>query len=340
MTTPINEDIDTSVIYSSLSINSTTLYTYDNTTFTSKLNINYSELISKNLGVINSIQDSRMNDYKISNNLILNNSLPANATAAVGTSNTPSPASTQNEYVSLVLYYNKKLMKNNDLITIIILCNDRILKNFVYNLLDKLMVTYLSDYYDEEDANNSRSYSNGSNDNFEFKIKLKEIINDEEAKLKKLTADYGSTVTDEIDEVRELMNENIDKILSRGENLNSLITKTSNLNSSANSFRRRTVMIKRKFWWSNVRFVVLIASIIGLLIYLFIGLECGLPFYGKCLHPSKPKQPSHPQYPKYPEEPEEALLPDSQDEIEVKQNFEIYVADTHFNGVDASTGLL
>ncbi|KAH3668471.1 hypothetical protein OGAPHI_002225 [Ogataea philodendri] len=267
------EELDSSVYYAALSLNSTTLYTYDNVNFTSKLNVNYSELVSKNLGVINSIQETRINSLKLSSNVILN----------VANSHSASP---RHVFTNLMLYYHKKLMKNNNLITIIVLCNDRMLDRFVYNLMEKIMDEYLDRFYQTE---------NGGL-NFEFKNRLRDIIVDHELKLRQLTSKYGATTTDDLDEIRDLMTENIDKVLNRGENLNALINKTSQLNSSANSFRRRTVLVKRKLWWSNIKFLVLIGSTVIFIIYLFIGLECGLPFYTRCLHPSKPSQPHQNEY--------------------------------------------
>ncbi|KAG7819104.1 hypothetical protein KL928_002972 [Ogataea angusta] len=264
----LEQELDSSVYYAALSLNSTTLYTYDNVSFTSKLNVNYSELVSKNLGVINSVQETRINSLKLANNVVMG------VTGSHGTA-------PRNVLTNLMLYYHKKLMKNNNLITIVALCNDRILDRFVYNLMEKIMEEYLAHFYQTEDGTLS----------YEFKNRMRDLIVDHELRLRQLTANYGATTTNELDELRDLMSENIDRILNRGENLNSLINKTNKLNSSAGSFRRRTVMVKRKLWWSNIKFLVLVSTVVLFVIYLFVGLECGLPFYTKCLHPSKPSQP-------------------------------------------------
>lgn len=249
-------DESMNIIHCDLSINSTTIYTYDNPNISNKLNLNYVELITQNLGDINEIQEDRMDHINLLQSLPINN----------------------DKNTQLVIYYKKVLMGNNDLITIVILCSKRLISSFVHNLLEKLSNEYINEYYK-------------INKRFEFKIRMKEVINQEEQQLDRLIQNYGS-VEDEIVQVRELMNENIDKILQRGENLDTLINKTSNLNTTSNSFRRRTTNVKHRMLWSNFKFVIIVSLILLIAGYILLGLECGLPFYSRCIHPAKPSQPT------------------------------------------------
>lgn len=249
-------DQSRNIIHCCLTINSVTVYTYSNPNITDLVNVNFSEMISRNLGLINSFQGERSDVINLAGNYSINKS-----------------------EIRMCLYYDKKLSMANDLITIMILASDRLMGSFVYNVLNLLMNDYIVNYHESEEDSN-----------FEFKIRMKELIESEEGKLMAVIHSYGS-MGDEITQVRELMSENIDKVLQRGENLDSLINKTSVLNSNANYFRRRTTEVRRKFWWSNVKFWFIIFGIIGVLVYVVLGLECGLPFYSKCIHPNKPNQP-------------------------------------------------
>jgi vesicle-associated membrane protein 7 len=249
---PFDESVN--IIHCNLSINSTTIYTYDNTNISRRLNLNYVENITQKLGEINEIQENRMDHINLQKSIIINN-----------------------KNINLILYYKKNLMLNNDLITIVILCSNKLLASFIHNLLEKLSNEYINEYY-----NVHRKY--------EFKLRMKEIINLEEGQLVKLIQNYGS-IEDDIVQVRELMNENIDRILERGENLEILINKTSNLNKSSNSFRRRTTSVKRRMIWSNIKFIIIFILILLIIGYILLGIECGLPFYSECLHPPKPSQP-------------------------------------------------
>lgn len=244
-------------IHCCLTINSVTVYTYSSPNITDLMNVNFTEMISRNLGLINSFQGERSDVINMPGNFSINK-----------------------VDVRMCLYYNKKLSMDNDLITIMILASDRLMKSFVFNLMDLLMNDYITNYHDSAEESN-----------FEFKIRMKEIIEEEEAKLMAVIHSYGS-MEDEISQVRDIMSDNIDRVLQRGENLDSLINKTSVLNSNANYFRRKTKVVRRKFWWSNIKFWVIVSTILVVLVYVLLGLECGLPFYSKCIHPQKPSQPA------------------------------------------------
>lgn len=251
---PFDESVN--IIYCALSVNSTTIYSYDNSSVShgNKGHVNYVEIVTQKLGEINELQESGMDNVNIPQTLKING-----------------------QNVKVMIYFKKTLVENGDLITIVILCSVKMLGSFVHNLLEKLGNEYVNEYYKV-------------NRQFEFKLRMKEIICGEEEQLISLVQNYGS-VEEEISQVRELMNENIDRILERGENLDTLINKTSSLNTSSNSFRRRTTSVKRRMMWANVKFVVFLTLVLSIIGYVLLGLECGLPFYSKCVHPHKPSQP-------------------------------------------------
>jgi vesicle-associated membrane protein 7 len=81
--------------------------------------------------------------------------------------------------------------------------------------------------------------------------------------LKDLMREYGSTaagkqdaisnVQAEIDNVRGIMTENIERVLERGERIDLLVNKTDRLGASASDFRVRSRNLRRKMWWKNVK---------------------------------------------------------------------------------------
>ncbi|EME41109.1 hypothetical protein DOTSEDRAFT_56133 [Dothistroma septosporum NZE10] len=113
------------------------------------------------------------------------------------------------------------------------------------------------------------------------------------ATLKEIMVHYGTTkagqddafknVQSEIDNVRGIMTENIERVLERGERIDLLVDKTDKLGGSAADFRVRSRGLRRKMWWKNVRLMVLLAVVIVFLVYLFIGFGCGLPAWGRCI---------------------------------------------------------
>lgn len=112
------------------------------------------------------------------------------------------------------------------------------------------------------------------------------------SQLKSLMVSYGTTqagkqdaitnVQQDIDNVKEIMTENIERVLERGERIDLLVDKTDRLGVGAHDFRVRSRGLKRQMWWKNVKLMVLLGIVIVFLIYLFVGFGCGLP---GTLHP-------------------------------------------------------
>ncbi len=113
------------------------------------------------------------------------------------------------------------------------------------------------------------------------------------AQLKKLMVDYGTTksgqnsafanVQGEIDNVRGIMTENIERVLERGERIDLLVDKTDRLGGSARDFRVRSRGLRRQMWWKNVKLMVLLGVVLIFLLYLLVGIGCGLPAWGRCV---------------------------------------------------------
>jgi vesicle-associated membrane protein 7 len=105
--------------------------------------------------------------------------------------------------------------------------------------------------------------------------------------------DYGTTksgqqdaisnVQNEIDNVRDIMTENIERVLERGERIDLLVDKTDRLGGSAHEFRVRSKGLRRQMWWKNVKLMVLLIVVVIFLIYLLVGFGCGLPGWSKCI---------------------------------------------------------
>ncbi|KAF2723868.1 synaptobrevin-domain-containing protein [Polychaeton citri CBS 116435] len=114
------------------------------------------------------------------------------------------------------------------------------------------------------------------------------------AELKKLMVDYGTTkagqndafknVQNEIENVRGILTESLERTLERGERIDLLVDKTDRLGGSARDFRVRSRGLKRKMWWKNMRLMVLLVVVIVFLLYLLVGFGCGLPAWSRCVH--------------------------------------------------------
>ncbi|KAF9355717.1 hypothetical protein BGX26_006226 [Mortierella sp. AD094] len=95
-------------------------------------------------------------------------------------------------------------------------------------------------------------------------------------------ADRIKHVQGEIEQVKDVMVQNIERVLERGERIELLVDKTDNLNQQAFVFKRRSSMLKRTMWWKNVKLMVILILSIILLTYLAISAACGFPFWSDC----------------------------------------------------------
>ena len=89
--------------------------------------------------------------------------------------------------------------------------------------------------------------------------------------------DAIGNVQSEIENVRGIMTENIERVLERGERIDLLVDKTDRLGVGAHDFRVRSRGLRRRMWWKNVKLMVLLGVVIIFLLYLFVGFGCGLP---------------------------------------------------------------
>ncbi|KAA8908985.1 synaptobrevin-domain-containing protein [Sphaerosporella brunnea] len=91
----------------------------------------------------------------------------------------------------------------------------------------------------------------------------------------------------EIDSVRGIMTENIERVLERGERIDLLVDKTAGLQTGAREFRVRSRGLRRRMWWKNTKLMILLVFVCVFLLYLFVGFGCGLPGWQRCVGKGK-----------------------------------------------------
>ncbi|XP_027334444.1 vesicle-associated membrane protein 722-like isoform X2 [Abrus precatorius] len=114
--------------------------------------------------------------------------------------------------------------------------------------------------------------------NRDFGPKLKEHMQycadhpEEVSKLAKVKA--------QVSEVKDVMMENIEKVLDRGEKIEVLVDKTENLRYQAQDFRQQGTQLRRKMWYQNMKIKLIVLGIIIALILIIVlsvchGFNCG-----------------------------------------------------------------
>jgi len=102
-------------------------------------------------------------------------------------------------------------------------------------------------------------------------------------------ADKINRVKGEIDEVKTVMVQNIERVLERGERIELLVDRTENLNQAAFKFKKQSTQLKRAMWWKNVKIMVILAFVILVIIYFIVAMACGGLAFQTCVkkvHPT------------------------------------------------------
>ncbi|KAM8871799.1 vesicle-associated membrane protein 8 [Synchiropus splendidus] len=77
-------------------------------------------------------------------------------------------------------------------------------------------------------------------------------------------------VQGQVNEVKVILSDNINKVLERGDRLDDLIGKTDDLQATADSFQRTSTRVARKFWWKNIKMMILIGVVVLIIFILII----------------------------------------------------------------------
>eukprot|EP00760_Papus_ankaliazontas_P024294 PhM_4_TR2214/c0_g1_i1/m.33125/K08515/VAMP7; vesicle-associated membrane protein 7 len=86
----------------------------------------------------------------------------------------------------------------------------------------------------------------------------------------------------QIDETKQIMVENIERLLDRGDHIDSLVQKTDNLRDEASTFKKSAVTLKRQMWWKKVwmwAIIIFIVLAAGVAVSMVL---CGGVKYEKC----------------------------------------------------------
>ncbi|TPX33880.1 hypothetical protein SmJEL517_g03339 [Synchytrium microbalum] len=74
----------------------------------------------------------------------------------------------------------------------------------------------------------------------------------------------------QVDEVVGIMQNNIEKVMQRGEKLESLQNKTDDLQQGALQFKRGATKVRRQMWWKDLKLKIIIAVIVIVILIIII----------------------------------------------------------------------
>jgi vesicle-associated membrane protein 7 len=89
-------------------------------------------------------------------------------------------------------------------------------------------------------------------------------------------------VQDDINEATDIMRENIEQVVGRGEHLELLVDKSDSFSANARAFQKESKGLKNALWWKNFKMIcMLMMLVLGLGLLGAMGM-CGGPTFSKC----------------------------------------------------------
>ncbi|KAL8158738.1 hypothetical protein V2J09_000275 [Rumex salicifolius] len=97
------------------------------------------------------------------------------------------------------------------------------------------------------------------------------------------SADRMNRIKGEMNQVKNVMIENIDKVLDRGERLELLVDKTSTLQTNTFRFKRQARRFRTTVWWRNCRLMFVVILVLLIIIYIVLAFVCHGPLLPSCI---------------------------------------------------------
>ncbi|KAJ7556454.1 hypothetical protein O6H91_05G084900 [Diphasiastrum complanatum] len=88
-------------------------------------------------------------------------------------------------------------------------------------------------------------------------------------------ADTINRMKGEINEVRAVMVQNIDKVLERGDRLELLVDKTATIQDNTFRFKKQSRRLRQALWMKNAKLLASLICLILLLLYIVVAIFCG-----------------------------------------------------------------
>eukprot|EP00605_Chrysophyceae_sp_TOSAG23-4_P002517 GSChrysophyteH1.ASY1.ANO1.2782.1 assembled CDS len=92
------------------------------------------------------------------------------------------------------------------------------------------------------------------------------------------SGDNIAAVQARIDSVKDIMVENIDRVLERGEKIELLVDKSDRLNHTAMKFEKSSRTLKNEMYYRGIRNKIIIFVVVLLIIFFVVAMICGLDF--------------------------------------------------------------
>jgi hypothetical protein len=80
----------------------------------------------------------------------------------------------------------------------------------------------------------------------------------------------------ELDGVKDVLLDNLDRVMNRGEALESLVDRSAQLNDSSDQFRAASTRLRRQLRWQQLRTAITVMTMSAIIVYVIAAWKCGV----------------------------------------------------------------
>jgi hypothetical protein len=85
-------------------------------------------------------------------------------------------------------------------------------------------------------------------------------------------------VQDDIDDATDMMRQNLEQVVGRGEHLELLVDKSDAFSANARAFQKDTTTLKRAMWWKNMKMIFMMIALLLSIGLMWGWFKCGWTF--------------------------------------------------------------
>jgi vesicle-associated membrane protein 7 len=144
-----------------------------------------------------------------------------------------------------------------------------------FQFLEKIISTFLTDFGENVSALSDVK-------------KFSSILRKELEYFNSPEADKITKLKEEVEAVKNIMTENIEKILERGEKMERVVEKTEDLTHNSEAFFQSSKTLRKKMFWKNVKIMIAIVLLVALIAFMIALVACGGFSFSKCKDTATP----------------------------------------------------
>lgn len=158
--------------------------------------------------------------------------------------------------------------------TFLVVADEQYGRQIPYAFLERVRQEFQEKYADRAQAATAHSLDKSVGPRLKFHM---EFCTEHPEELTKVAA-----VQKKVDEVKNIMVDNIEKVLERGERIELLVDKTDNLRTQADRFQMTGRQLRSRMWWQNMKMKIALVAIVLILIFVIFLIVCFSG--GNCFH--------------------------------------------------------